>query len=202
MKLELHCRFSKKSLTCGSKRVNSVLVFGVSKNKEPLVVPGQDSIIVAQALENLGFRLEQGEFFFRPELYAMCSTSCSSLSFILTSRCNEPALNVNDTTITGVSPDRSNSNTRTKRSVALRSPAGITPSAKRHKDESLAREKAPQSTGDQTTARTSHRSLTFNQEGSEENGENPLTIEETMQASMNIPQGQNKPVYKVILFAC
>ena len=63
MKFELHCRFCKKSLTCGSKRVNSVPVFGVSKNKELLVVPGEDSIIVAQALENLGFRLAQGEVF-------------------------------------------------------------------------------------------------------------------------------------------
>ena len=86
--------------------------------------------------------------------------------------------------------------------VALRSPAGITPSAKRNKDGSLATEKAPHSTGDQTTAKTLHRSLTFNQKASEENGENPLTIEEKMQASMNIPQGQNKPVYMVSLFAC
>ena len=145
MKFELHCRFCKKSLTCGSKRVKSVPVFSVSKNKELLVVPGEDSIIVAEALENLGFRLAQGEVF--SDLSCMpCARQAVHLSHsvsILTSRCNEPALNVNDTTITGVSPIRSNSNTSTKRSVALRSPAGITPSAKRNKDGRLATEKKP-----------------------------------------------------------
>ena len=131
----------------------AVPVFGVSKNKELLVVPGQDIIIVAQALENLGFRLAQGEVF--SDLSFMpCARQAVRLSHsvsIRTSRCNEPALNVNDTTITGVSQDRSNSNTSTKRSVALRLPAGITLSAKQNKDGSLATEKAPQSTGDQVT---------------------------------------------------
>ena len=71
-----------------------------------------------------------------------------------------------------------------KRSVALLSPAGITPLAKRSKDGSLTKEKTLHSAGGQTT---SH-------EASEENGEDPLTVEEKMQASINIPQEETKTV--------
>ena len=54
---------------------------------------------------------------------------------------------------------------------------------KRSKDGSVAKEKTLHSTWGQTTGKTSRRTLTFSHEASEENGEDPLTVEEKMQAS-------------------
>ena len=199
--MELYCRFCKKSLNSGSKRVNSVPVFGVSKNKELLVLPGQDSVIVAKSLENLGFPLEQGEDF--SELSCMpCARQAVRLEHsvsVLTSRCNEPSPSMKGDVVGGVSPERDNSST--KRSTALRSPAGITPSAKRNKDEGLNLEEAPHSSSEQSTSKpkTSRRSLSFNQKASKEKAENPPTLEEKMEALMNIPQKQKETVVKVSL---
>ena len=120
--MELYCRFCKKSLNSGSKRVNSVPVFGVSKKKELLVLPGQDSVIVAKSLENFGFSLKQGEDF--SELsYMPCVQQAVRLEHsvsVLTSHCNEPGPSMKGDVVGGVSPERDNSST--KRSAALRSP--------------------------------------------------------------------------------
>ena len=62
MDREPNCRFSKKSLISG-KRINSVPVFGVSRNKTLLVDSGQDSVVLAQAFDSSRFPLEQGESF-------------------------------------------------------------------------------------------------------------------------------------------
>ena len=96
---------------CAFKRVNSVPIFGVSENKDLLVVPGQDGV----TKRRVSSRTSSG--FLQPELYVMCLASCPFLHlfFTLTSRCSEPALNENITSTSGVSPDR----TCTKRSVAL-----------------------------------------------------------------------------------
>ena len=59
---EPNCRFSKKSLISG-KRINSVPVFGVSRNKTFLVDSGQDSVVLAQAFDSSRFPLEQAESF-------------------------------------------------------------------------------------------------------------------------------------------
>ena len=180
--MELYCRFCKKSLNSGSKRVNSVPVFGVSKNKELLVLPGQDSVIVAKSLENFGFPLKQGEDF--SELSCMpCALQAVRLEHsvsVLTSRCNEPSPSMKGDVVGAVSPERDNSST--KRSAALRSPAGITPSAKRNKDEGLNLEEAPHSSSEQSTSKpkTSRRSLSFNQKASKEKAENAPTLEETV----------------------
>ena len=58
MEREPHCRFCKKSLISG-KRINTVPVFGVSRNKTLLVDSGQDSVVLARAFESLRFPLER-----------------------------------------------------------------------------------------------------------------------------------------------
>ena len=102
-----HCRFCIRLLTFTGKRVNLVPVFAVSKNKELLVVPGQESIILAPVLENLGFGVVQKVAF--SDLSCMqCARQVVRLSHsfsILISRCNEPALKVNVTSFPGVSLD-------------------------------------------------------------------------------------------------
>ena len=70
---EPHCRFCKKSLISGmdslftihvsGKRINTVPVFGVSRNKTLLLDSGQDSVVLVQSFESLRFSLEQGESF-------------------------------------------------------------------------------------------------------------------------------------------
>ena len=62
MDREPNCRFCKKSLISG-KRINTVPVVGVSRNKTLLVDSGQDSVVLAQAFESSRFPLEQGESF-------------------------------------------------------------------------------------------------------------------------------------------
>ena len=58
MEREPHCRICKKSSISG-KRINTVLVLGVSRNKTLLVDSGQDSVVLAQAFESLRFPLER-----------------------------------------------------------------------------------------------------------------------------------------------
>lgn len=93
-------------------------VFNVSYNKELLIVPGQESIVLAEVLQNFKVRQEEG----------FCHLSCMpctrqsfrlSNSFtIVTSRCNEsPA----SSSAADKSPESSN-----KRSVAARSLLGET----------------------------------------------------------------------------
>ena len=178
-KLRAFFQFCEKKM-CAFKRVNSVPIFGVSKNKDLLVIPGQDSV------RKRGVSSRTSSGFLEPELYVMCSTSCQLLHLFSTnsSRCKEPALNGKNTSTSGVSPTA----LVQKRSVALLSPAGITPSAKRSKDGSLTMENTLHSAGGQTTGKTSRRTLSFSHEASEENGEDPLTVWEKMQASINIPQ--------------
>ena len=121
------CRFCKKSLISG-KRINTVPVFGVSRNKTLLVEGGQDSVVLAQSFESLRFPLEQRESF-----SDLCCLTCarqavrlaSSVSN-LTSRCNERTWNVKETDDIITSPEREAS--RTGYSAALRSLTGITPS--------------------------------------------------------------------------
>ena len=62
MDREPNCRFWKKSLISG-KRINTVPVVGVSRNKTLLVDSGQDSVELAQAFDSSRFPLEQGESF-------------------------------------------------------------------------------------------------------------------------------------------
>ena len=78
MEREPHCQLCKKSLI-SSKRINTVLVFGVSRSKNLLVDSGQDSIVLAQAFESLSFPLEQGESFSDLiKLLNLCMTGHSS----------------------------------------------------------------------------------------------------------------------------
>ena len=51
MDREPNCRFWKKSLISG-KRINTVPVVGVSRNKTLLVGSGQDSVVLAQVFES------------------------------------------------------------------------------------------------------------------------------------------------------
>ena len=52
MDREPNCRSCKKSLISG-KRINTVPIFGVSRNKTLLVDSGQDSVVLAQAFDFL-----------------------------------------------------------------------------------------------------------------------------------------------------
>ena len=110
--------FAKISLISG-KRINTVPVYGVSRNKTLLVDSGQDSVVLAQAFESSRFPLEQGEGFSDLSCLTCARRAvrlASSLSN-LTSPCNERTWNAK-----GTDPK-----TSTKRSAALRSPTGITP---------------------------------------------------------------------------
>ena len=96
-----------------------------------LVDSGQDSVVLAQAFESLRFPLEQGESFSDLSCLtcARQAVRLASSASSITSPCNERIWSAKgtDDTIT-TSPDREAPKTRTKRSAALRSPTGITPS--------------------------------------------------------------------------
>ena len=99
------------------------------------------------------------------------------------------------------STEREASKTSQSTKRALQSPTGITPTGKRNKDEIITTE-IRRSSVDQTSstsAKTSRRSLTFtsSNEKIKEQEESPLTLEEKMQESMDIPQGHTKTVVKV-----
>ena len=96
-----------------------------------LVDSGQDSVVLAQAFESLRFPLEQGESFSDLSCLtcARQAVRLASSASSITSPCNErtwSAKGTDDTIMT--SPDREAPKTSTKRSAALRSPTGITPS--------------------------------------------------------------------------
>ena len=130
MDREPNCRFCKKSLISG-KRINTVPVFGVSRNKTSLLVDsGQDSIVLAQAFESSRFPLEQGESF-SDLSYLTCARQAVRLASSvsnLTSPCNERTWNAKGTDTIMTSPEREPPKTSTKRSAAaLRSLTGNTP---------------------------------------------------------------------------
>ena len=126
-----HCRFCKKSLISG-KRINTGRVFGVSRNKTLLVDGGQDSVVLAQSFESLRFPLEQRESFSDLSCLTCARQAVRLASSVsnLTSRCNERTWNAKETDDIITSPEREASRTSqsTKRSAALRSLTGITPS--------------------------------------------------------------------------
>ena len=202
MEREPHCRFCKTSLISG-KRTNTVPVFGVSRNKTLLVDSGQDCVVLAQSFESLRFPLEEGESF--SDLSCLtCAREAVRLAKSvsnLTSRCNERTWNAKGDIMTSPEREASKTSQSTKRSAALRSPTGITPTGKRNKDEiittGIRRSSVDQTSS--TSAKTSRRSLTFtsSNEKIKEQEESPLTLEEKMQESMDIPQGHTKTVVKV-----
>ena len=136
MEREPHCRFCKKSLISG-KRINTVPVFGVSRNKTLLVDSGQDSVVLAQSFESLRFPLEQGESFSDLSCLTCARQAVRLASSVsnLTSRCNERTWNAKGDIMTSPDSEASKTSQSTKRSAALRSPTGITPTGKRNKDE-------------------------------------------------------------------
>ena len=117
MEREPNCRFCKKSLISG-KRINTVPVFGVSRNKTLLVDSGQDSVVLAQAFESSRFPLEQGESF-----SDLSSLTCTRRAVRLarsvsnsTSPCNERTWNAKGTDTIMTSPEREPPKTSTKKS--------------------------------------------------------------------------------------
>ena len=94
MDLEPNCQFCEKSLISG-KRINTVPVFGVSRNKTLLVDSGQDSVILAQAFESSRFPLEQGEGFSDLSCLTCARRAVRLASSVsnLTSPCNEQTWN-------------------------------------------------------------------------------------------------------------
>ena len=128
MEREPHCRFCKKSLISG-KRINTLPVFGVSRNQTLLVGSGQDSVVLAQAFESLRFPLEQGGSFSDLSCLTCARQPVRLASSVsnLTSPCNERTWNAKGTDTIMTSPEREPPKTSTKKSTALRSPTGITP---------------------------------------------------------------------------
>ena len=128
MDREPNSRFCKKSLISG-KRINTVPVFGVSRNKTLLVDSGQDSVVLAQAFESSRFPLEQGESFSDLSCLTCARWAIRLASSVsnLTSPCNERTWNAKGTDTIMTSPEREPPKTSTKKSTALRSPTGITP---------------------------------------------------------------------------
>ena len=93
-----NCRFCEKSLISG-KRINTVPVFGVSRNKTLLVDSGQDSVVLAQAFESSRFPLEQGESFSDLSCLTCARRAVRLASSVsnLTSPCNEQTWNAKGT---------------------------------------------------------------------------------------------------------
>ena len=129
MEREPNCRFCKKSLISG-KRINTVPVFTILRNKTLLVDSGQDSVVLAQAFESLRFPLEQGESFsdLSCSTYVRQAVRLASSVSNVTNPCNEQTWNLKGTDAIMTSPEHEAPKTSTKRSTALRSPTGITPS--------------------------------------------------------------------------
>lgn len=104
---------------------------------------------------------------------------------VLTSHCNE-SLNGQGKRLLRLSPKCLTSSS--KRSLAIRSPTGITTSAKRNKDASA--DKMGNSIDEETT-KTSPRSMNFSHRASDrqdlEMEENPLTLDEKIQGAIGIP---------------
>ena len=123
-----NCRFCKKSLI-SDKRINTVPLFGVSRNKTLLVDSGQDSVLPAQAFESSRFPVEQGEIF--SDLSCLTSARraarLASSVYNLTSPCNELTWTAKVTDTIMTSPEREAPKTSKKRLAALRSQTGITP---------------------------------------------------------------------------
>ena len=113
--------------------INTVSVFGVSRNKKTLLVDsGQDSVVLAQAFESSIFPLErQGESFSDISSLTCARRAVRLASPVsnLTNPCNESELGMRKVQILYImlSPEREPPKTSTKRSAALRSPTGITP---------------------------------------------------------------------------
>ena len=110
-------------------RINTVTVFGVSRNKTLLVDSGQDSVILAQAFESSRFPLAQGESFSDLSCLTCARRVVRLASSVsnLTSPCNGQTWKVKGIDTIMTSPEREPPKTRTKRSAVLRSPTGITP---------------------------------------------------------------------------
>ena len=127
MDREPNCRFCKKSLISG-KRINTVPVVGVSRNKTLLVDSGQDSVVLAQAFESSRFPLEQGESFSDLSCLTCARRAVRLASSVsnLTSPCNERTWNAKSTDTIMTSAECEAPKTSTKRAV-LRSLTGITP---------------------------------------------------------------------------
>ena len=146
-------------------------------------------MVLAAEVEKLGHCLHRGMNF--PELSCLsCARQVVRVVYsctVITSRCNEPLEQLAD------SPDQCTTPTSSsRRPTAVRSPTGETPSAKRSKEGNAIDDK-------NVTGKSSRRSLSFQQESIEafpKETENPLTLEEKMQAWMHVPQ-EEKPVVKV-----
>ena len=129
MERKSHFQFCKKWLISG-KRIYTVPIFGVSRNNTLLIDSGQDSIVLAQAFEFLRFPLDQGESFldFSCLTCAWQAVRLASSVSNFTSPYNERTWNAKGTDIIMTSPEREAPKTITKRSAALQSPTGMTPS--------------------------------------------------------------------------
>ncbi len=233
-RVERICRFCKKNvISPQGKRLPVVSVFNTLKNKELLVAPQQESVILAAEIEKLGHFLQRGENF--SELSCLsCARQLVRLSHsyaLITGRCNEPFEQPENSSVCTTPPS-------SKRPSALRSPTGETPSAKRQQERALS---AVSNNENDVTEKSSRKSLNFAQSMDEENVfaqsvdeenvfaqsvdeenvfaqsvdeenvfaqsvdednvleeiGNPLTVEEKMQARMNLPQGEGIPVVKV-----
>ena len=116
MEREPHCQFCKKSLISG-KRINTVPVFGVSRNQTLLVDSGQDSVVLAQAFESLRFPLEQGESFSDLSCSNCARRAVRLASSVsnLTSSSNERTWNAKGTDTIMTSPEREAPKTRVQR---------------------------------------------------------------------------------------
>ena len=128
MDREPNCRFCEKSLI-SSKKINTVPVFGVSRNKTLLVDSGQDSVVLAQAFESSRFPLEQGESFSNLSCLTCERRAVRLASSVsnLTSPCNERTWNAKGTDTIMTSPERKAPRTSTKRSPTGTTPSGIYP---------------------------------------------------------------------------
>ena len=133
MEREAPCRFCEESLISG-KRINTVPVFGVSRNQTLLVDSGQDSVVLAQAFESLRFPLEQGESFSDLSCLTCARQPVRLASSVsnLTSPCNERTWNAKGTDTIMTSPEREAPNTSTKRSTAINSVFFAFPSPQFH----------------------------------------------------------------------
>ena len=108
---------SQNKVLISGRRINTVPVFGVSRNKTLLVDSGQDSVVLAQAFESSRFPVEQGESFSDLSCLTCARRTVRLASSVsnLASPCHERTWNAKGKNTIMTSPERESPKTSTKR---------------------------------------------------------------------------------------
>ena len=117
-----HCRFCKKNVTCSGAKVPRVSLFNVVGNKQLVVYTGTESLILADVVASLGHKLVKDE--------RLSSVSCLTCARTLT--------RIHGTFVKLVSQSNDGIQITSNSKRLSSSPTGISPSAKRSRENAAA----------------------------------------------------------------